>query len=113
MNALAIFVLLAESSAAQAKPASAALPARAAPASPAALAPPALVVPATRGAPTPWSLARTPAPGPAGAIGRPGAGCLQGAARLPLRGDGFRVLRPKRGRVYGHPDLVAVIRQLT
>jgi penicillin-insensitive murein endopeptidase len=59
--------------------------------------------------PTPWSLARTPSPGPARAIGTYGAGCIAGAVALPLAGDGFRVAKPERLRVYGHPLLVAMI----
>src|SRR5262245_30339659 len=79
----------------------------AAPAAPAAPIPPA----APAAAPRSWSLARTVAPGPARAIGRTGAGCLQGGVALPMRGNGFRVLHPERGRAFGHPDLVAAIRE--
>ena len=39
-------------------------------------------------------------------------GCIEGAVKLPLTGDGFRVARPERGRVFGHPSLVALIREL-
>src|SRR5262245_15269425 len=78
-------------------------------------APPAPEAPAAPAAPViapkSWSLARTVAPGPAHAIGRTGAGCLQGGVALPLRGTGFRVLRPERHRAFGHPDLVAAIRE--
>jgi penicillin-insensitive murein endopeptidase len=62
--------------------------------------------------PTPWSLARTPAPGPARAIGGYSAGCIAGAVALPLVGDGFRVARPERNRVFGHPLLIAMIEAL-
>jgi len=67
---------------------------------------------ARAGEPTPWALAKSPAPGPAQAIGRYGGGCIQGAARLPLEGKGFRVARPERGRLFGHPLLVAMVREL-
>jgi penicillin-insensitive murein endopeptidase len=62
--------------------------------------------------PTPWSLARAPAPGPARAIGGYSAGCIAGAVALPLAGDGFRVARPERHRVFGHPLLIAMIEAL-
>jgi penicillin-insensitive murein endopeptidase len=68
--------------------------------------------PAGAGAPTPWSLVRTPTDGPPRSIGRYGGGCIEGAARLPLQGDGFRVVRPERGRVFAHPILVALLRAL-
>jgi penicillin-insensitive murein endopeptidase len=55
---------------------------------------------------------RTPAPGPAHAIGGYSAGCIEGAVALPLRGPGFRVARPERGRVFGHPGLIGLIREL-
>jgi penicillin-insensitive murein DD-endopeptidase len=59
--------------------------------------------------PTPWSQARTPAPGPARAIGTYGAGCITGAVALPLGGAGFVVAKPERKRVFGHPLLIAMI----
>src|SRR5262245_30384964 len=62
--------------------------------------------------PTPWSLAKTPAAGEPHAIGGYSAGCIEGAIKLPLTGDGFRVARPERGRVFGHPLLVGLIREL-
>jgi penicillin-insensitive murein endopeptidase len=70
------------------------------------------LAPTAAPAPTPWSLFRTPAPGPARAIGGYSAGCIEGAAELPLRGPGFLVARPERHRVFGHPLLVAMVRTL-
>ena len=61
---------------------------------------------------TPWSHVKTPAPGPARAIGGYGAGCIAGAVALPLFGPGYRVMRPERHRVFGHPLLVGFIRSL-
>jgi penicillin-insensitive murein endopeptidase len=60
----------------------------------------------------PWAAFRDPATGPAQAIGAYRAGCVQGAAQLPRRGKGFRVMRPERARVFGHPRLIAFIRSL-
>jgi penicillin-insensitive murein endopeptidase len=62
--------------------------------------------------PSPWSLFRTPTKRPPQAIGGYSAGCVDGAVALPDSGDGFRVARPERHRVFGHPALVAMIRDL-
>ena len=40
------------------------------------------------------------------AIGGYSAGCIDGAVALPKIGDGFRVAKPERNRVFGHPLLV-------
>lgn len=57
-----------------------------------------------------WSKVQGPKKGPPRAIGQPGAGCVQGAATLPLRGPGFVVVHPERHREFGHPSLIAFIR---
>jgi penicillin-insensitive murein endopeptidase len=62
--------------------------------------------------PTPWARVRTPTAGPARAIGGYSAGCIEGAVALPLSGAGFRVARPERGRVFGHPLLIALVREV-
>lgn len=59
-----------------------------------------------------WSHQSTPTPGPARAIGQPGAGCLEGAVALPLQGPGWLIARPQRHREFGHPLLVAFLRNL-
>jgi penicillin-insensitive murein endopeptidase len=59
-----------------------------------------------------WGKLRVPAPGPARAIGGYSAGCIQGAEQLPLVGVGFRVARPERRRVFGHPLLIGLLRDL-
>lgn len=71
-----------------------------------------VTLPALASPPTPWSRARTPLVGPARAIGGYSAGCIAGAVALPVRGDGFRVVKPERHRVFGHPLLVSLIRSL-
>ena len=48
----------------------------------------------------PWSKIRTPAPGPAAAIGGASNGCIQGAQPLPAQGTGFVSIRRHRNR-YG------------
>jgi penicillin-insensitive murein endopeptidase len=59
-----------------------------------------------------WSRQRVPSPGPAQAIGAYANGCLQGAVALPARGPGFEVVHRARRRFFGHPALIAYIRQL-
>jgi len=63
-------------------------------------------------APTPWALFKTPTLHPPRAIGGYSAGCIDGAVALPLVGDGFRVAKPERHRIFGHPLLVGMIRDL-
>ncbi|MBN2577222.1 MAG: penicillin-insensitive murein endopeptidase [Deltaproteobacteria bacterium] len=59
-----------------------------------------------------WSRVTAPTPGPALVIGQPGAGCVRGARALPLRGRGFVVVHPERNRHFGHPMLIAFVRDL-
>jgi penicillin-insensitive murein DD-endopeptidase len=56
-----------------------------------------------------FSAAEGPAQLPPQAIGAYGRGCLAGAVQLPLEGPGWLVMRPLRGRSFGHPKLVAWI----
>ena len=46
-------------------------------------------------------------------IGTYTAGCLSGAVSLPQNGTGFQLMRPTRGRNFGHPDLVKFIENLS
>ncbi len=61
---------------------------------------------------TDWAAVATPAPGQAEVIGSAAAGCLRGAVSLPLEGPGYQVLRPSRNRHWGHPTMVAFVRDL-
>lgn len=45
-------------------------------------------------------------------IGSYTAGCLSGAVSLPSNGTGYQLMRPTRGRSYGHPDLIRFIEDL-
>ena len=65
-----------------------------------------------RAEPTPWAGFRTPTANPPRSIGGYSAGCIDGAVALPKVGDGFRVAKPERNRVFGHPLLVGLIRDL-
>jgi len=68
--------------------------------------------PVARGFDLRWSRLATPKPGLPRAIGQPGAGCLQGALALPLRGPGWMVVHPERHREFGHPVLLTYLREL-
>lgn len=59
-----------------------------------------------------WTIASIPAAGAARVIGYYANGCIQGAVALPLDGPGWRVLRPQRNRNWGHPNLIAALREL-
>ena len=59
-----------------------------------------------------FSIPATPARLAAEAIGAYGKGCVAGAQQLDPEGPGWQVMRPSRGRYFGHPRLVAWIQQL-
>jgi penicillin-insensitive murein endopeptidase len=61
---------------------------------------------------SPWSDAETPAPGPPRVIGSAAAGCIAGAAALPLDGPGYQVIRISRHRYFAHPETVAFVEAL-
>ncbi len=63
-------------------------------------------------APTPWSQFRVPTSGVPQVIGGYTTGCIDGAVPLPLAGEGFRVVRPERNRIFGHPELIDMIAEL-
>jgi len=58
-----------------------------------------------------WTIAATPAGGAARSIGWYANGCIRGAVALPLEGLGWRVLRPQRNRNWGHPAMIAALRE--
>src|SRR5215471_15247630 len=64
------------------------------------------------GVTTPFAMVKTPTHGPAKSIGGYSAGCIEGAVALPMRGAGFKVVHPERKRVYGHPLLIGLIRDV-
>ena len=59
-----------------------------------------------------FSRAATPAPGPAAPIGSYAKGCAQGLVELPETGPNWQAMRLSRGRNWGHPDTIALIRDL-
>jgi penicillin-insensitive murein endopeptidase len=68
--------------------------------------------PAAQGFDPRWNRVAKPKPGLPHAIGQPGAGCVEGAVALPLRGAGWMVVRPERHREFGHPALITFLRNL-
>jgi penicillin-insensitive murein DD-endopeptidase len=45
------------------------------------------------------------------AIGQYDRGCIAGAQKMPLNGEGWQVMRLARNRVWGHPTLVGYLRK--
>jgi len=60
----------------------------------------------------PWAAVAAPAAGAPRIVGAHGLGCIAGAAMLPAEGPGWQVIRLSRNRFWGHPDLVAYLRDL-
>jgi penicillin-insensitive murein DD-endopeptidase len=54
-----------------------------------------------------------PAALPTRVIGGYAAGCIAGAAQMPVNGDTWQVMRLSRNRNWGHPDLVALLKRLS
>jgi penicillin-insensitive murein endopeptidase len=71
-----------------------------------------LLLAASAAGETGWSRAKTPAKGPALAIGGYSAGCVQGARELPFEGPNYAVMKPERRRNFGHPALIDFVVQL-
>ena len=58
---------------------------------------------------SPEGPAQRPAPGPVQVIGRPVAGCIAGAVRLPETAPGLETIHASRSRFWGHPDTIAAL----
>src|SRR5262249_23128907 len=56
---------------------------------------------------------RLPAAMPVNAIGTYSRGCIAGAARMPITGDTWQVMRLSRNRNWGHPALVTLLKRLS
>jgi len=54
-----------------------------------------------------------PAPLEARSIGFYARGCLAGARALPVNGETWQVMRVSRNRMWGHPDLIALLERLS
>jgi penicillin-insensitive murein endopeptidase len=60
----------------------------------------------TAHAANPWEGAKSPSAQTAASIGGYTNGCLSGAQQMPLRGEGFQLVRTGRDRHYGNPTLI-------
>jgi len=60
----------------------------------------------------PWSKIKLPAPGLTESIGSPSAGCIRGASSLEDGEPGYFLMRPSRGRHFGHPSLIGLIKKV-
>ena len=54
----------------------------------------------------PWEEVATPSSQPPASIGTYTNGCLAGAQQMPMRGEGFQLVRTGRNRHFGHPATV-------
>jgi penicillin-insensitive murein DD-endopeptidase len=54
-----------------------------------------------------------PAAMPTRVIGGYSAGCIAGAAQMPVNGDTWQVMRLSRNRNWGYPDLIALLKRLS
>ncbi|EAR56923.1 penicillin-insensitive murein endopeptidase [Photobacterium sp. SKA34] len=61
---------------------------------------------------TPWEKVKTPTLGESMSIGSYSNGCLAGAEALPLKGDGYQVIRAERGRYYGNHETITFLKEL-
>jgi penicillin-insensitive murein endopeptidase len=59
-----------------------------------------------------WEKALEPTLSSAESIGSYSAGCLAGGEKLEIDGKGYSVMRLSRLRNFGHPDLVAYLKEL-
>ncbi|WP_083539432.1 penicillin-insensitive murein endopeptidase [Enterovibrio coralii] len=61
---------------------------------------------------SPWESVKEPFAGQEQSIGSYANGCLSGGEALPLKGEGYQVIRPSRNRYYGHPDMITYLTKL-
>ena len=59
-----------------------------------------------------FGLTTSPASGPPNSIGAYTKGCVGGAVELPADGPNWQVMRPSRGRGWGHPMLIGFLQDL-
>ncbi|WGL16118.1 penicillin-insensitive murein endopeptidase [Microbulbifer bruguierae] len=61
----------------------------------------------------PWEAVKKPSNQLPASIGGYSNGCLSGAEQMPLRGDGFQLVRTGRNRHYGNPYLVEFLKDFS
>ncbi|MEY3219682.1 MAG: hypothetical protein RIT27_1039 [Pseudomonadota bacterium] len=59
-----------------------------------------------------WNEVETVTESPVAAVGTTSNGCLSGGEAMPLDGEGYQMMRTSRYRYFGHPKLLAFLRQL-
>ncbi|OOF37889.1 penicillin-insensitive murein endopeptidase [Rodentibacter rarus] len=65
--------------------------------------------------PQDWQQIKRPIPsedGRAKPIGSYSNGCIIGAQALPVKGEGYQVIRMNRNRYYGHPEMINYLKRL-
>ncbi|OOF37604.1 penicillin-insensitive murein endopeptidase [Rodentibacter heidelbergensis] len=65
--------------------------------------------------PQDWQQIKRPIPsedGMAKPIGSYSNGCIIGAQALPIKGEGYQVIRMNRNRYYGHPEMISYLKRL-
>ena len=55
----------------------------------------------------------TPAKTKTESIGKYNKGCLNGGVELPIKGETWQIINSKRGRNWGHPDLISFTKSLS
>jgi penicillin-insensitive murein endopeptidase len=60
----------------------------------------------------PWPKIKTPTPAPLKTVGFYTGGCFSGGQALSISGPHHEVMRSSRGRFYGHPQLLELIRSI-
>lgn len=60
-----------------------------------------------------FGRAATPSGGPAQSVGFYSRGCVAGAEALPMDGPSWQVMRPSRNRMWGHPEVIALIERFS
>ncbi|MFV8781347.1 penicillin-insensitive murein endopeptidase [Microbulbifer sp. SA54] len=61
----------------------------------------------------PWESIATPSSQPPASIGNYTNGCLSGAEQMPLRGEGFQLVRTGRNRHFGNPYLIDFLKDFS
>ncbi|WP_237067034.1 penicillin-insensitive murein endopeptidase [Microbulbifer guangxiensis] len=61
----------------------------------------------------PWAKVQRPSSQQSASIGTYTNGCLAGAAEMPMRGEGFQLVRTGRNRHFGHPDTIRFLEEFS
>lgn len=60
-----------------------------------------------------WEGVKAPSSQPSASIGQYTNGCLSGAEQMPVRGEGFQLMRTGRDRHYGNPALIGFLKDFS